>query len=93
GAWEADLNERNYTLHKTIMNGNGSNVVVFDGSTNYTNNACGVSRDARVDGFIIRGGTASEGAGILFKNGASGTVANSVIMDNTATGFGGGIYI
>ena len=93
GAWEADLNERNYTLHKTIMNGNGSNVVVFDGSTDYTNNACGVSRDARVDGFIIRGGTASEGAGILFKNGASGTVANSVIMDNTATGFGGGIYI
>ena len=93
GAWETDLNERNYTLHKTIMNGNGSNVVVFDGSTNYTNNACGVSRDARVDGFIIRGGEAADGGGILFKNGASGTVANSIITSNTATNLGGGIHI
>ena len=93
GAWETNLNERNYTLHRTVMNGNGSNVIVFDGSTDYTNNACGVSRDARVDGFIIRGGTASDGAGILFKNGASGTVANSIVTGNTATNFGGGIYI
>ena len=62
GAWETNLNERNYTLHRTVMNGNGSNVVIFDGSTDYTNNACGVSRDARVDGFIIRGGTVSDGA-------------------------------
>jgi len=93
GAWETDLNERNYTLHKTIMNGNGSNVVVFDGSTNYTNGSCGVSRDARVDGFIIRGGEAADGGGILFKNGASGTVANSIITSNTATNLGGGIHI
>ena len=87
------MNERNYTLHKTIMNDNGSNVVVFDGSTNYTNGSCGVSRDAHVDGFIIRGGEASEGTGILFKNGASGTVANSIITSNTATNLKSNIHI
>lgn len=90
---ETNLNERNLSEYRTVLRGNGNSVVIFDGSTTYTNGFCGTSRDARLDGFTVLGGAALDGAGILFRGGASGTVANSIIKENVARGHGGGIYI
>ncbi|MDO4703128.1 hypothetical protein [Tannerella sp.] len=90
---ETNLSERNPAEYRTVLKGNGNSVVIFDGSTTYTNGSCGTSRDARLDGFTVLGGTAREGAGILFRGGASGTVANCIVKENTARESGGGIYI
>lgn len=93
GAWEANLNERDFAAHPTILNGRNNSVVTFDGKNAYTNGSCGVSTAAVLDGFIIQNGTNTNGAGILFTNGASGTISNCIIRNNQASLNGGGIYI
>jgi hypothetical protein len=93
GAWEANLNERDFVANPTILNGRNNSVVTFDGATAYTNGFCGISTGAILDGFIIQNGKATDGAGILFTNGASGTVSNCIIRSNHATQNGGGIYM
>ena len=97
GGWEADINERDFASHQTILEGRGVNVVTFDGSgpgNPYTSGSCGVSRATRLDGFIVRNGKSqTDGAGIVFTGGASGTVANSIVKNNVAVGNGGGVYI
>ncbi|MDR2920883.1 MAG: hypothetical protein LBV72_16175 [Tannerella sp.] len=93
GAWETNLNERDFAANPTILNGRNNSVVTFDGSTGYSNGLCGISTGAVLDGFIIQNGKATDGAGILFTNGASGTVSNCIIRNNYATQNGGGIHL
>jgi hypothetical protein len=90
---ETNLDERDFAAHPTILKGSGGSVVIIDGGTYYTNGLWGVTRAARWDGLTIRDGSAVSGAGILFRNGASGTVSNTVVKSNTASGNGGGIGI
>ena len=97
GAWETNLNERDFAANPTILKGSDKNVITIDGGTNYINYpypASSVSTGAIVDGFIIQGGkTDTNGAGIQFINGASATISNCIIRNNTARENGGGIYI
>ena len=101
GGWESDLSERSFSLHPTVLKGNGSSVILIDGGTTYSNGLCGTSRAAGWDGFIIQEGkaqknihnTSGNGGGILFINGATATISNCIIKNNTAEENGGGIYL
>ncbi|MDR1779112.1 MAG: hypothetical protein LBR50_00080 [Tannerella sp.] len=100
---EDNLAERNTVDNPTILLGDGQHSVVkIDGSTAYLHlgpypfNAAlspsGVGREARWDGLTITGGVADYGAGVLFENGASGTISNAIIKGNAANYDGGGVY-
>jgi len=101
GGWESDLSERIFSKHPTILKGSGSSVIRIDGGTTYSNGLCGTSRAAGWDGFIIQEGKAQKGVygssgnggGILFTNGATATISNCIIKNNTAEEYGGGIYL
>ena len=102
-SYEHNLAERNLLENPTILKGSDDRnpVVKIDGSTRYTHleivpgdPPCrGVSRAARWDGVTIRDGQAPYGAGVLFENGASGTLSSVVIKQNRAEEAGGGVYI
>ena len=47
---------------------------------------------ARLEGFTLRGGSAGQGGGIYVQS-SSPTVANCVIIANSATSQGGGVYV
>jgi hypothetical protein len=96
--FETNLNERDINAYPAILHGSDEKnpVIKIDGSTVYTHLGTGyfgVSRGARWDGVTVRDGRAQYGAGILFENGASGTISNSTVKSNAATEAGGGIYI
>ena len=97
GGWEANLAERSIGLHPTILSGNKNSVVTFKGGRVYGNypigHPSGLSPETVLDGFIIQNGEAQNGAGILFTDGGTATIANCVIRQNSATGNGGGIYM
>jgi uncharacterized repeat protein (TIGR02543 family) len=77
------LYERNPQRNETTMDGDKRHPVVVAGNGN----------GLRIDGFTIRnGGSETNGGGIRFTGGASGTIANSIIRKNTATAQGGGIF-
>lgn len=80
-AWEDYLSQRDIAGNPTIVQGNGTSVIS-------TNN---VSSSARWDGFIVEGGKAANGAGII-NSLSSVTLANMIIRGNVATGNGGGVY-
>ena len=80
GAWEEYLSERNFAKNPTILRGSGSSVII-------NSNA---GSKARWDGFIVEGGTATQGGGI-FNSKSSLTIANCIIRGNTADE-GAGIY-
>ncbi|MDR2913387.1 MAG: InlB B-repeat-containing protein [Tannerella sp.] len=80
-AWEEYLSQRDVAGNPTIVRGSGTSVIS-------TNN---VSSSARWDGFIVEGGTASNGAGVI-NSFSSVTLANMIIRGNTTTGKGGGVY-
>lgn len=85
---ETDLSQRNWTVNKTILDGNQGGTVVtalsFTGAT------------TRIDGFTIQNGsgtvsgTSTRGGGI-YCNSGSPTIANNTITGNTASN-GGGVY-
>jgi uncharacterized repeat protein (TIGR02543 family)/uncharacterized repeat protein (TIGR01451 family) len=79
---ETNLNQRNFALNETVLHGSasGGSVMINQGG----------SSASRWDGFIIEGGKAVSGGGILNIN-ASPTIANCVIRNNIATSYGGGI--
>ena len=81
GAWESYLHERVFASNQTIVrrSDNGSSVIVIEGS-----------KGMRWDGFTIEQGQATQGGGILNKNGQV-TIANCIIRNNRADQ-GGGIY-
>ncbi|MCX7766631.1 MAG: right-handed parallel beta-helix repeat-containing protein, partial [Candidatus Sumerlaeia bacterium] len=87
---EITLDQRNWKLHPTIIDGNGAyHVVLFGGVSN-----------SRLDGFIITGGVGNgpswdtrEGAGIkCWSVNNSCVIANNVILDNYAVYKGAGIF-
>lgn len=82
GAWEENLAERNFAANPTILRGNGTSSVIENNN---------LSAGARWDGFIIEGGRAAHGGGILNQN-SSAVIANCIIRGNVAKGDGGGVY-
>jgi len=84
-ATETYREQRNWATNKTILDGSqgGSVVTVPSGATSAT----------AIDGFIIRNGSATYGAGIYSGySGASATIANNIIRANNASSYGGGLY-
>lgn len=102
---ETSLLERNIAANPTILSGDlaGNDA---PGYVNYGENAYHVVRATavqllpRLDGFTIRGGYANgnigtgdeHGAGILASD-ADFVIANCQIVDNWASGAGGGVYL
>lgn len=74
---ETDLSQRNWTTNPTILDGNASAAVVTT-SANATSTT-------RIDGFTIRNGNATKGAGIA-TGFSSPTVANNTITGNAGLG-------
>ncbi|MDR0349282.1 MAG: InlB B-repeat-containing protein [Tannerella sp.] len=79
-ATETYLYERNFAANATILRGNGNSVIYTEG----------VSNASRWDGFIIEGGDAVHGGGMLNRN-SSVSIANNIIRSNSADN-GGGIF-
>ena len=85
----ADMDDRNWNQHETILLGNGHSVIrnVFTSSSQMTNSSV-------LDGFTITGGnvqTPISGGGI-YNEYASPTLRNLIIRNNTASNGGGGLY-
>ena len=78
---ETNLNQRNWSLNKTILFGIKSYSVVSIKNGN---------ENTRVDGFLITGGKTISGGGIYCLGGMP-TIANNRIYGNFADGFGAGI--
>ncbi len=51
-----------------------------------------VSKTARIEGFTITGGLASEGGGMYLLDNSAPFIENVVITGNSASGYGGGVY-
>jgi hypothetical protein len=79
---ESELSQRDWTTNKTILDGNNAGRVVTSPQ--------GVMPPARLDGFMIRNGSASVGAGI-YCSASSPTIANNTITENATSSTGGGI--
>ncbi|MDW7679359.1 MAG: FlgD immunoglobulin-like domain containing protein [bacterium] len=85
---ETSLNQRNYNINKTIIDGRNRNRVIICYGSN------------TIDGFTIRNGYVPEGSGDVLKNRgggilfymANGEVRNNFIINNFG-GWGGGIYV
>ena len=80
GGWKSDFSARNWTAWASIVDGNASGSVVVGAS------------GAKLDGFTLRNGQATNGGGIRVENAAM-TIRNNTVEDNKASGAGGGIYI
>jgi hypothetical protein len=79
---ETTRNQRNWTLNKTILDGNASWRVVTAPSW--------ATATTRIDGFAIRNGVAPSGGGIYCYN-SSPSITNVVITNCRASANGGGI--
>ncbi len=87
GGWDATTKTpavRDPIAYPVTLDGQGQRRVVYiTGAVTPT-----------LDGFIITGGSAGEGAGIVAYSGASPIIRNNVIVSNAANaGWGGGIQI
>ena len=82
---ETSREARDIALNPTTINGSTSNAGTP--ALRVVNGA----NDARIDGFVIRGGNGPAGGGMV-NNGASPVVANCVFRDNTAQSYGGGMF-
>lgn len=91
--WEANVDELVPDPTQTIIQGNGTGAVIFDNDAALAHSGECLSSSTTLKGFTIQGGTAVDGGGILFKGGASGTIAQCIVRNNTAKENGGGIYI
>ncbi len=80
-----DLTQRDFINNATILDGQGSRRVLNQAMP--LNSATA----ALWDGFVIQNGYKGSGAGAYLNNYV--TLANCVVTGNTATMFGGGIYI
>jgi subtilisin family serine protease len=71
-------------MNATVLDGGGAGpVVTFP---------AGATPATVLDGFTVRNGGAAFGAGI-FADGASPTINGNIIRDNSASAFGGGLYL
>jgi hypothetical protein len=82
GGSESGLEQRNWTNHPTILDGqeSGAVVTIEDGADPGT----------RIDGFTITGGSTTTGGGIRCSN-SSPTLARLLFLRNVATSQGGAI--
>lgn len=80
GGWNAGFTGRNWELWRSIIDGGGRGTVVTG------------AQGATLDGFTIQNGNARLGGGILLEN-VSMTIKHNTIINNNATGGGGGIEI
>ncbi len=83
---ETLLSERNWMVHATIIDGSQSN------NGNPAQRVITAANNTRVDGFGIRGGRGSSGAGMLVF-GVSVTLENCTFSDNRATDVGGALFV
>ncbi len=83
---EASLTERNAdpATNATILDGNNVNEHVVS--------AYFLQSAARLDGFTVRGGNASDDGGGIFVRSSQLTLSNLIIEDNAAYDGGGGLY-
>ena len=79
---ETSRDQRDWRTQATILDGQAAGSVV-SAQTGW--------QASTIDGFTIRNGRASNGAGI-YCSAASPTIAHNTIMGNSASGAGGGIY-
>jgi Ig-like domain CHU_C associated/Right handed beta helix region len=87
---ETSLAQRNWVTNVTALSGNGQQRVIYN---NFTNGNV-LTATAVLDGFILKNGVTSDGAGVCNYY-ASPTLTNVTISGNAATnvgGGGGGIY-
>ncbi|MCE9612783.1 MAG: right-handed parallel beta-helix repeat-containing protein [Lentisphaerae bacterium] len=104
---ESSTAQRNIAANPTILSGDisGNDTGNFgnrgDNAYHVVLTAANLSKNIRLDGFIIRGGAADlgtafdasgEGGGMFTETPDGLTIANCVFADNTALG-GGGLYI
>ncbi|MDH7482541.1 MAG: right-handed parallel beta-helix repeat-containing protein, partial [Armatimonadota bacterium] len=80
---ETERDQRNWVANVTILDGNQGGSVVTASNLGTTT--------ARIDGFTIRNGSASNGGGIYCSN-SSPIISNNTITANSASNYGGGIY-
>ncbi len=80
-----DLSLRDFEKNPTILDGQGERRVLLQ------DQAFSSGREAVWDGFTIQNGAAGSGAGTYLNNYV--TLSNCNIVSNTATMFGGGVYI
>jgi hypothetical protein len=76
------MEDRNWNEHSTILIGNDGPVINNEGN--------GLTSAARLDGFVLTGGSSYSGAGIYSDN-ASPVYANLLIVDNSSE-YGGALY-
>ncbi|WP_353128301.1 choice-of-anchor Q domain-containing protein [Parapedobacter pyrenivorans] len=84
------FNGRETELGERRPNESPSNLMGQDASVVHNPEGLTLSRQARLDGFVIHGGAAAKGGAIL--NYGDATFANLNINSNTATLAGGGVY-
>lgn len=72
-------------ISNTIINGGGLGSVVNFNTTEDAN--------AKLEGFTIKNGYATDGGGIFIGNSSSPTLKNLIITGNIADQFGGGVFI
>ncbi len=80
---ETELDQRDWTTHKTIIDGDKRGSVVTS--------PVGAGETTRIDGFTITGGGAFYGGGLLLES-SSPTIANNTITGNSGW-HGGGLYL
>ncbi len=84
GGFETARQERDHLVNVTILDARQQGSVVTA--------RAGHGVLGRVDGFIMTGGLAPDGGGLLLRN-PSPTIANNIITDNAADYNGGGLYV
>ena len=80
-----DLSQRDFDKSPTILDGQGARRVLMQDQA-FTSATMPIW-----DGFIIQNGSIGSGAGVYLNNYV--TLSNCTIINNTATMYGGGIYI
>ena len=93
GLWQESINFGGRAI--TVRSTDGAEVTVIDPTAGRCFTATGQKgASARLEGFTLRGGDASQGGGVYIAS-SSPTIVNCVITGNTATGYdsGGGVYV
>ncbi len=91
GLWQESINFGGRAI--TVRSTAGAATTIVDPVSGRCFTATGQKgAAARLEGFTLRGGSASHGGGVYIES-SSPVLANCVITGNTATQFGGGVYV
>lgn len=86
---ETELNQRNWIVNTTILNGNNTRRVVTNHEFTSLNP---LDATAVLDGFVLQNGFDSGSGGAIYNQWASPTLSNLIIRHNSANVTGGAIY-